>query len=32
VIAIVQTAYESRNFTRAKNELALANETRCPLN
>ena len=32
VIAIVQTAYSTRNFERAKNELEDANETRCPLN
>ncbi|MEX2205020.1 MAG: hypothetical protein WEF50_02195 [Myxococcota bacterium] len=32
VIAIVQSAYSTRNFERAKNELARANETRCPLN
>jgi len=32
VIAIVQTAYATGNFERAKNELADANESRCPLN
>ncbi len=32
VIAIVQNAYSTRNFERAKNELASENESRCPLN
>lgn len=32
VIAIVQTAYETRNFERAKAEFELQNEMGCPLN
>lgn len=32
VIAIVQTAYETRNFERAKNEFELQNQMGCPLN